>query len=61
MATYPCGNCAFQSLRGFGVGWSVGAPIFSRLITRFQSLRGFGVGWSELANRAVEMIEGFNP
>ena len=39
----------FQSLRGFGVGWS--APIKAEYTTstEFQSLRGFGVGWSKVA------------
>ena len=36
----------FQSLRGFGVGWSETCKIRSCSPSRFQSLRGFGVGWS---------------
>ncbi len=37
----------FQSLRGFGVGWSeICDPWFGWLFSLFQSLRGFGVGWS---------------
>ena len=36
----------FQSLRGFGVGWSVFVIGIAPSVGRFQSLRGFGVGWS---------------
>ena len=38
----------FQSLRGFGVGWSqiVLLTGLAGRTTEFQSLRGFGVGWS---------------
>ena len=36
----------FQSLRGFGVGWSGMLFAMAEQIVEFQSLRGFGVGWS---------------
>ncbi len=36
----------FQSLRGFGVGWSGAIVAAAVVIAPFQSLRGFGVGWS---------------
>ncbi len=36
----------FQSLRGFGVGWSVKCAGGRSPKSLFQSLRGFGVGWS---------------
>ena len=38
----------FQSLRGFGVGWSEirATPLTTEGL--FQSLRGFGVGWSAI-------------
>ena len=36
----------FQSLRGFGVGWSANYGHSSPYRSSFQSLRGFGVGWS---------------
>ena len=39
-------DIGFQSLRGFGVGWSGLALRFDGLSAEFQSLRGFGVGWS---------------
>ena len=37
----------FQSLRGFGVGWSCSSSFAASHAGEFQSLRGFGVGWSE--------------
>ena len=47
-----CASCynieKFQSLRGFGVGWSVGDVPCETPKPSFQSLRGFGVGWSAL-------------
>ena len=36
----------FQSLRGFGVGWSSAPCASTPAPPTFQSLRGFGVGWS---------------
>ncbi len=39
-------NCRFQSLRGFGVGWSLFSSVTYQQRFEFQSLRGFGVGWS---------------
>ena len=36
----------FQSLRGFGVGWSFVLRPGRIPKVPFQSLRGFGVGWS---------------
>ena len=36
----------FQSLRGFGVGWSLMIAPQWAYRSSFQSLRGFGVGWS---------------
>ena len=39
-------DTVFQSLRGFGVGWSQLLSAHRRPPSRFQSLRGFGVGWS---------------
>ena len=42
----PSRTIQFQSLRGFGVGWS---PHWDESMIAgkgFQSLRGFGVGWS---------------
>ena len=36
----------FQSLRGFGVGWSLIWAKEADAELLFQSLRGFGVGWS---------------
>ena len=36
----------FQSLRGFGVGWSMIPKMEQVCKDLFQSLRGFGVGWS---------------
>ncbi len=37
----------FQSLRGFGVGWSRDGRYYQGQLALFQSLRGFGVGWSD--------------
>ena len=39
-------SAEFQSLRGFGVGWSSRLALPMPTDDRFQSLRGFGVGWS---------------
>ena len=46
----PMTTGRFQSLRGFGVGWSAPTIPPSRESLGFQSLRGFGVGWSESLN-----------
>ena len=51
----------FQSLRGFGVGWSPTYSSPSPSTASFQSLRGFGVGWSDSSknstlNRAIVSI-----
>ena len=40
----------FQSLRGFGVGWSLRLPSKRPRLPLFQSLRGFGVGWSQVGS-----------
>ena len=42
----PRSSTSFQSLRGFGVGWSNTNDTVENGYTPFQSLRGFGVGWS---------------
>ncbi len=55
----------FQSLRGFGVGWSKDAFIGTVRGGLFQSLRGFGVGWSArmsihpLGTRSFQSLRGF--
>ena len=55
----------FQSLRGFGVGWSGETIPVQETFNAFQSLRGFGVGWSaimvSLSNAAIlfQSLRGF--
>ncbi len=51
----------FQSLRGFGVGWSASKFLHKACMYPFQSLRGFGVGWSLRTVRAGSRGRGFNP
>ncbi len=55
----------FQSLRGFGVGWSPRGGAGISWASLFQSLRGFGVGWSiavsrfAMASLAFQSLRGF--
>ena len=55
----------FQSLRGFGVGWSDSRNTADLGDEMFQSLRGFGVGWSVMAmafksvESAFQSLRGF--
>ena len=59
--TSPTAINPFQSLRGFGVGWSVPGAGIVPGVNGFQSLRGFGVGWS-LSDRGITAeMAGFNP
>ncbi len=53
--------CPFQSLRGFGVGWSASPAEEPLRKVEFQSLRGFGVGWSDSAVVVGYRKQSFNP
>ncbi len=50
----PCN--LFQSLRGFGVGWSYILLLCIDSTKQFQSLRGFGVGWSHERLERMERV-----
>ena len=57
----PTNYAVFQSLRGFGVGWSDGLISYPSILKGFQSLRGFGVGWSGAGDGSRGAGECFNP
>ncbi len=58
---YTAVSAVFQSLRGFGVGWSEPLKLTSSDISSFQSLRGFGVGWSCSLRLRATPPASFNP